>query len=143
VRASPSTSRGSPRRRPGGGAAAAYAVVEAAPRPPGVPTPEPQFAGWLRERYLRLHPAAIVGGARNLISALPLGAFLRGIDLPVLVVHGEHDYAWTPPEQALLARTIVGAQRVVIPGSAHNPQREQPEAWAAAVVPFLAAADRR
>lgn len=95
----------------------------------------------LRARWLRLDPVAVVGGAAALIGAEPLGPFLRGIDVPVLVVHGERDHAWTPAEQALLARTARGARRVVVRGAAHSAQREVPDAWLAAVVPFLRAVD--
>lgn len=97
----------------------------------------------LRARYLRMSVAAVVGGARALLTAMPLGAFLRGIDVPVLVIHGEHDYVWTPTEQALLTRTIRGARRVVVPGTFHSPQWEDPEAWLVPVAEFLRTADER
>jgi len=95
----------------------------------------------LRARYLRLPVPAVVGGARALLNAMPLGAFLRGIDVPVLVIHGEHDYVWMAAEQALLARTVLGARRVVVPGTFHSPQLEHPEAWLRLVVPFLETAE--
>jgi pimeloyl-ACP methyl ester carboxylesterase len=95
----------------------------------------------LRARYLRLAPAAVLGGARNLISALPLEAFLRGIDIPVLVIHGDKDYAWTPAEQRLLWRTINGAELVVVPDAYHSPQWDNPQAWLRAVRGFLRRAD--
>lgn len=96
---------------------------------------------YVRRRYLALEVAAVVGGARNLITAMPLGAFLLGIDIPVLVLHGEADYAWTPAEQALLARTVRGAELAVVPDSYHSPQLENPSAWLDAVAPFLRRAD--
>jgi pimeloyl-ACP methyl ester carboxylesterase len=93
------------------------------------------------ERFRSLNPAAVVGGARELVGAMPLGAFLRGIDVPVLVVHGEHDERWLPSEQALLARTVAGAVHAVVPDAAHSPQRENPDAWTAVVRRFLRRAD--
>jgi pimeloyl-ACP methyl ester carboxylesterase len=93
------------------------------------------------DRFRNLNPAAVVGGAQGLISALPLGAFLRGIDVPVLVVHGEHDPRWLPSEQALLARTVAGAVHVVVPGAGHSPQRENTAEWAAVVRAFLRRVD--
>jgi pimeloyl-ACP methyl ester carboxylesterase len=92
-------------------------------------------------RFRALEPAAVVGGARNLIGAAPLGAFLRGIDIPVLVIHGEDDEAWLGNEQRLLAATVAGAEHRVVPGAAHSPQQEQPEAWCEAVRDFLRRAD--
>jgi pimeloyl-ACP methyl ester carboxylesterase len=97
--------------------------------------------GEMRARYLRLAPAAVVGGARNLISALPLEAFLRGIDIPVLVIHGDRDYAWTPAEQRRLWCTINGAELHVVPDAYHSPQWDNPLAWLAAVRGFLRRAD--
>ncbi|HWB70609.1 MAG TPA: alpha/beta fold hydrolase [Egibacteraceae bacterium] len=96
---------------------------------------------FVRRRFLALDPAAVVVGARNLITAAPLTAFLRDIDLPVLVVHGEHDDAWTPHEQRVLARTVRGAELAVVPDSRHSPQLENPQAWLRAVRGFLRRAE--
>lgn len=94
-----------------------------------------------RERFHALNPAAVVGGARGLVTAAPLGAFLRGIDIPVLVMHGEHDEAWLPHEQRLLANTTAGAVHVVVPDAAHSPQRENLDIWVAVVRRFLRRTD--
>ena len=102
---------------------------------------DPERDAFVYRRYLGLSPAAIVGGARNLINAAPLGAFLYGIDIPVLVVSGEHDDAWTLDEQAMLARTVAGARHVIVPDSAHSPQIENRDYWLKAVLEFLAEAD--
>jgi pimeloyl-ACP methyl ester carboxylesterase len=103
----------------------------------GVAEPDPQRAEFERERFHGLNPHAVVGAARNLVGAAPLWAFLRGIDIPVLVVHGVDDDAWTPEEQQRLAATTRGARRVVIPAAAHAPQRENAEAFVDAVTAFL------
>lgn len=95
-----------------------------------------------RARYLRMTPAAIVGGARALITAMPLGAFLRCIDVPVLVLYGEHDYAWRAGEQALLARSVAGARLVVVPDAFHSPHNDRPAAWLGAVRDFLDGTER-
>ena len=102
---------------------------------------DPQRGEVLRERWLRMEPAALIGGARALVSAAPVIAFLRGIDLPVLVVHGEREPMWAPPDQRLLAETIAGAVRVVVPGAEHSPHADRPEAFLAVVAPFLDAAE--
>ena len=103
---------------------------------------DPDRDAFCYQRFLALPPAAIVGGARNLISAAPLGAFLYGIDIPVLVIHGEHDDAWTPAEQAFLARTVAGAKLVVVPDAVHSPQLENRDYWLKAVTEFLGEAER-
>lgn len=105
--------------------------------------PAPDERARALERFRRLLPAAVVGGARNLIGAEPLGAFLRGIDVPVLVLHGDADEHWTAAEQRLLAATVAGAQRVVVPDAGHNPHLERPDAWLALVRGFLERAENR
>ena len=105
-------------------------------------TPNPEREVFVRRRFVGLNPAGLIGEARNLIGAAPLGAFLRGIDIPVLVIHGEHDDAWIPSEQKLLARTITGARYAVVPDAVHSPQMENTEFWLKAVGDFLAGADR-
>lgn len=107
-----------------------------------VVVPDPARQEFSRRRFFALRPAAIVGGARNLIGAAPLGAFLYGIDIPVLVVTGEHDDAWTLSEQTLLARTVAGARHVVVPDAVHSPQLENPDYWLKAVTGFLDEGDR-
>ena len=92
-------------------------------------------------RYRGLRTAAIVGTARSLVSATPLGAFLRGIDIPVLVLHGEDDRVWLGNEQLLLVASVAGAEHVVVPGAGHQPQRDDPRRWAAIVNAFLRRAD--
>jgi 3-oxoadipate enol-lactonase len=106
----------------------------------GAEIDEGQRAASLR-RFRDLNPAALLGGARGLVGATPLTAFLRGIDIPVLVVHGAADDRWGMTEQRLLARTVAGAVHAVIPDAGHSPQRENPEAWLAVVRSFLARVD--
>ena len=124
------------------GLEAALEEVLKRPAPEFVPPANPKRDAFVQQRFMALNVAAMVGGARNLIGAAPLGAFLYGIDIPVLVITGEHDDAWTPSEQALLARTVAGARHVVVPGSAHSPHLENPEYWLKAVLDFVSEADR-
>jgi pimeloyl-ACP methyl ester carboxylesterase len=123
------------------GMAAAWDEVLQRPANEFAQPPDPDRVKFVHRRWHALDPAAVVGGVRNLIGAAPLGAFLYGIDIPVLVVTGEHDDAWTPAEQALLARTIAGARHVVVPGAVHSPQMENADYWLKAVRGFLAEAD--
>lgn len=100
-------------------------------------------AGFVEQRFLAMPVEAITGVARNLLTAEPLTAFLRGIDLPVLVCHGEGDRTWLPHEQRLLARSIAGAVHHVVPDALHSPAQENPEGLLAVLQPFLDAADAR
>jgi pimeloyl-ACP methyl ester carboxylesterase len=103
---------------------------------------DPERDAFVQRRFLALNPAAVVGEARTLIAAAPAGAFLRGIDLPVLVLHGEDDEAWLPGEQRLLADTVRGAELAVIADAAHSPQLENTAAWLKVVLDFLDRAER-
>ncbi|MDP9405569.1 MAG: alpha/beta fold hydrolase [Actinomycetota bacterium] len=102
---------------------------------------DPAREVFVRRRFLGLRPAVVVGTARALIGAVPLGAFLRGIDIPVLVVAGEDDDTWTVSEQRLLAALTAGAQLAVVPDAVHVPQLENPGYWLKVVRDFLARAD--
>ncbi len=121
-------------------------ALAVAREPVGDPSPrsideDPERQAFERSRFLALNPAAVIGEVRALISAAPLGAFLRGIDIPVLVLHGEDDESWTATEQALLVASVAGAEHAVIADAAHSPQLENAKAWLAVVGDFLARAD--
>jgi len=125
------------------GLAAALTVAQ---EPLGTASPhsideDPERQAFERDRFLTLNPAAVIGEVRALLAAAPLGAFLRGIDIPVLVLHGEDDQSWNAVEQALLVRSVAGAEHAVIAAAAHCPQLENPKAWVATVADFLARAD--
>lgn len=124
-----------------GGLAAAWQVCARGPHNLGRPAADPVRERFVEARFHELEPAAVIGEARALRSATPLTAFLRGIDLPVLVLHGAGDDIWPDPHQALLARMAAGAERIVVEEAAHSPQIERPDAWAAAVADFLRRAD--
>ena len=94
-------------------------------------------AAFVRQRFLGMTPEAVIGGARAVISAAPLGAFLRGIDVPVLVCHGEGDDVWLPHEQRNLAGAIPGARYVSVPDALHSPAVENPDGLLAVLTPFL------
>lgn len=119
------------------GVEAAWAATEALDE--GEP-PDPRQA-FVRRRFLQMRPEAIVGVAANLVTAMPLGAFLRGIDFPVLVCHGAGDVAWLPHEQRRLAQRIAGARYAVVPDALHSPAVENPTGLLGLVRPFLADAD--
>ncbi len=64
---------------------------------------------------------------------------LTGLQLPTLVLVGEHDKPFLGPSRRM-AGAIPGAKLVVIPDAGHSPQFENPRAWFQAVVEFLAGA---
>jgi proline iminopeptidase len=72
-------------------------------------------------------------------AAYDVRARLPEIAVPTLVVVGRHDWVCPPVASRLLAADIPGARLVEIPDAGHFPFAEEPAAFRAAVVPFLAA----
>ena len=96
----------------------------------------PEAVAERRAVLMRFDPRAFVAACRAL-ERVDLRAALPQIANPTLVVVGELDAA-TPLDLAReLAQQIKGAQFVLLPGCGHCPPLEQPEAFLAAVGPFL------
>jgi pimeloyl-ACP methyl ester carboxylesterase len=67
-----------------------------------------------------------------------LGTIAAALHIPTLVLWGEQD-ALVPVEVGQrLTELIPGARLHVLPGAGHQPQWEAPDAFHAAVLPFLA-----
>jgi pimeloyl-ACP methyl ester carboxylesterase len=62
---------------------------------------------------------------------------LPKITLPTLVIVGEEDMVTPPSASEFLAKNIAGASLVKIPGAGHLTNLEKPEAFHAALEPFL------
>lgn len=124
------------------GVEAAWEVFEATePTSGDRAATDPDRQEFVRRRFLAMPAEAVVGVARNLITAAPLGAFVYGIDVAVLVCHGEGDTAWLPHEQRLLARRIPTACYRVVPDAEHSPAVDNPQGMVDLLVPFLARQD--
>ena len=61
---------------------------------------------------------------------------LARIDVPTLVIWGEHDRVVTPDYGRVYAESIPGAELRLIPAAGHYPYLEQPEAFVEAIVGF-------
>lgn len=94
--------------------------------------------GFLRDRMLSSSAAGLLGMAEGLTGEPDRVDTLRATGLPVLVLHGEHDDAWSPTLQTEMAQRLA-AQHHVIPDAVHSPAVEQPAATAAALIAFLRA----
>ena len=68
---------------------------------------------------------------------LGLDTRLQSLQLPALVVTGEHDRAVKPEESVRLANELPGAVLEIIPDCGHLPQEERPDAFVTAVGTFL------
>jgi len=91
-------------------------------------------AYWQRRerRLVAMDPEAFAALALELVDAPPLTARLGEIRCPTLVMVGEQDVSFLSAADEL-ASGIPGARRVTIPGAAHSPQLENPDAWIAAI----------
>jgi pimeloyl-ACP methyl ester carboxylesterase len=93
------------------------------------------FQGFLRDRMLASSPHALMGMADALTGEPDRVEELRATGLPVLVLHGEADDAWTPALQTEMAARL-GAQHAVVPDAAHSPAVENAEATLKALLAF-------
>ncbi len=89
---------------------------------------DPDHVSWLEER---LDPAAIAAGPEVLDRLDQVGE-------PVLVIHGEQDDAVLLESGRYLERTLPDARLEVFQRSGHVPFAEEPEAFAQAVLEFVA-----
>jgi pimeloyl-ACP methyl ester carboxylesterase len=98
----------------------------------------PALRSFLRERFLRSRPAALLGKARALRSepdlVSSLARVLQTSGIPSLVCCGEFDDAWPVSTQRDMADRL-DADFAVIPASRHSPNTENPEALLATLLP--------
>jgi len=91
---------------------------------------------FLRDRMLASSPRALIGMSYGLEGEPDRVAVLRATGVPVLVVHGEDDDAWSPASQTDMAERL-GATHAVVPDAVHSPAVEQPEATVKALLAFF------
>jgi len=75
--------------------------------------------------------------ALQLLRDSDLRAELAQIQLPTLVMTGEHDQLTPPQVGMVLAAAVSGAQRVVVPKTAHAPFLSRPAEFSALLTQFL------
>ena len=90
---------------------------------------------FLHHRWTSTSPATVLGMAAALVAEPDLVAELRATGVPVLVLHGEADDAWSPQVQREMAERL-GSAYAVVPASVHCPAAENPAATAAALLGF-------
>jgi pimeloyl-ACP methyl ester carboxylesterase len=102
-----------------------------------VPAPVVAF---LARRMLANDPSGLVLMARHMLAAPDRTAELAQLDLPILVIYGEDDNAWSPAAQEQMAQRL-GARRLCIPAAVHSPAVEAPATTASALTQFWDAAE--
>lgn len=97
----------------------------------------PPLARLLLEDVARVGPFALADATLQLLRTDWVDVLPR-VTTPTLVVWGEGDTICPPVIGDGIVARVPGARLAVIPGSGHNPMWERPEAFVAAVMPFLA-----
>ncbi|MER7764202.1 alpha/beta fold hydrolase [Streptomyces sp. NPDC097619] len=120
-----------------------WAAMRAMDAPDTVPD-GPELAAFLEARWLATVPEQLMATGRLLVSEPDRVAELRvaaeGAGLPLLVLSGAVDYAWPVPRMDDMARRL-GARRVVVPGTEHSPNAEDPQTTAEALASFWTACE--
>lgn len=116
-----------------GGLEQAYRLKVERDRERGQPPPSPQLEQWLHQRFLANASDSLAAIALHLADAPDATLQLVSLDLPVRVVRGERDDAWSHEAQDRLA-TALGTRVVVIDRAGHSPAVEQPESTRDALV---------
>lgn len=80
---------------------------------------------------------AIEGALRALMTRPDSTAQLAAIHVPTLIIVGAEDTVTPPAAAAEMHRAIAGSELVTIPEAGHLTNLERPDAFDAAVVPFL------
>lgn len=106
----------------------------------GTPAPVIDF---VRRRMLSTDPVGLVLMARHMLAAPDRTAELAKLagNVPMLVIYGEDDNAWSPAAQEDMARRL-GARRHCIPAAMHSPAVEAPATTASALTQFWDATER-
>jgi pimeloyl-ACP methyl ester carboxylesterase len=109
----------------------------AAVRAPRLTSPscDPAVATAVRDEMSRVRLAGY-GGAAEFMAVTDTGKLLAGLDVPTLVLVGEHDRVTGVAESRLLADTIPGAHFALIPDAGHAAVTERPAEVAAALLRF-------
>jgi len=110
------------------GIVAAYDIRESlSARFPGWMALPAELKAFFRTRFVASSAAGLLGMAHGLRTEPDLVDELRELGLPYAVVAGEHDDAWSVPDQRDMARRL-NAPFTLIPGAAHSPNTENPAA---------------
>jgi pimeloyl-ACP methyl ester carboxylesterase len=119
-----------------GGMPAAYEGVERLARlDPRWTASPPELKEFLKRRFLASTAAGLTGMGAALLSEPDRVDALHASGLPLLVAHGEHDDAWQPETQRLMAKRLDAAYEVIA-DSVHSPAVERPAATVAVLHRF-------
>lgn len=120
-----------------GGLEAVWDASEALGPNPNKPVPSDEAKQFLKKRMLAGSPAALLGMAESLTSEPDRCDELAKAGVPLLVLYGEKDDAWSPAQQDEMAARL-DAPVVVVPDAWHSPAAENPDLTAQVLRDFFA-----
>ncbi len=124
-----------------GGLPALWDASSSLPPNPAKPVPTDETKDFLRRRFVEGTAAALLGMADSLTTEPDRVDELATVDLPLLVMYGEKDDAWTPDQQDQMAERL-GAPVIVVTGAWHSPAAENPSLTAQVLLDWLASTSR-
>jgi pimeloyl-ACP methyl ester carboxylesterase len=98
---------------------------------------QPKVVTAMRTVVEQTLPAGIAAAQRGMAARPDVTSLLPTINVPTLVLAGEHDALSPPAEMREIAGAIPDAEFVVIPRAGHMTTMEEPEAVNAALVRFI------
>jgi len=96
----------------------------------------PDLIAQRKERFLSINLETF-HGACNALSTMDLRPLVANLQIPSLVLCGEFDEATPPAMSEELANLLPNAKLNILPGLAHVPQLQDPEAFFAAIESFI------
>ena len=102
---------------------------------PNWQAPQEPLRSFLRDRFVGTSAHALEYMGRAMLNEPDRVAELKAAGLPMLVLYGRHDNAWSPEAQSEMALRL-GAREVIIDGCMHSPPSENPLDTAAALTAF-------
>jgi pimeloyl-ACP methyl ester carboxylesterase len=91
----------------------------------------------VRLMILKTPPAGIIGTLQGMAARENSEAVLAKMDVPILILAGEHDQIVPLAKSQGLAAAVPGATLAIIEKAGHMPMLEEPERTTAAITEFL------
>lgn len=92
----------------------------------------------IRNIILNTAGSTICGAQLALASRTDTSAVLNELDLPSLIIRGEHDKVMTPEQAIQLQQGIKGSELITVPFAGHMSNIENPEIFNSTLLNFLA-----
>lgn len=99
----------------------------------------PEIVELARQTILRTTPAGVAAATRGMAQRPDMTGQLGAIDVPTLVICGQHDAITPPGEMQQIAAALPEARYVEIPGAGHLSPLENPRRVNAAILDFMEA----